>query len=109
MNILNREETKRVYTFLKMRIPQYVREYSDEQFDLMDCYEVGFIYAHDLLKNKKINPDLSPWREDGKSVIFDHSYTALLLRILEENLSEDINRYCQIYLDVLDVFRSHFI
>ena len=108
MRILSKEETERIHTFLKMRIPQYVREYSDEQFDLMDCYEVGFMYANDLLKNKKINPYLSPWGE-GKSVIFDPSYTALLLRILKENVSEEMDRYCQIYLDVIDVFKRHFV
>lgn len=108
MKILSSREIKLIRAFLEIHIPEYVREYSDGKFDLMDCYEVGFVFANNLLKNKKIDPNLSPWG-DGKSVIFDPCYSELLLDIIEENLSEEINNYCRIYLDVLAVFKSHFI
>ena len=108
MKILSSEEIRLIRVFLEIPIPKYIREYSDRQFDLMDCYEVGFVFANNLLKNKKINPNLSPWG-DGKSVIFDPCYSELLLNILKDNLSKDINNYCRIYLDVLAVFKAHFI
>ncbi len=108
MRILSREEIKTIRSFLNIPIPEYIREYSDREIDLMDCYEVGFTFANDLLRNKKIDPSLSPWG-DGKSVIFDPYYSELLLNIQKCNLGEDVNNYCQVFLDVLDVFKSHLI
>lgn len=108
MKILSNDETKLIRDFLKISIPGYIYEYNDKQFDLMDCYEIGFVFANNLLNNKKINPALSPWG-DGKSIIFDSCYSKLLLNILKDNLSENINNYCRIYLEVLDIFKSHFI
>ena len=106
MRILSSKESKIICDFLKMPIPPYIRNYSDEQYDLMDCYEIGFVFANDLLKNKNINPNFSPWG-DGKSVIFEPSYSKLLSDILNSSLSDDIDRYCRKYLEVLDVFKSH--
>lgn len=55
MKKLSCEEKKLIYAFLKFHLPEYIREYSDEKFDLMDCYEIGFVFANDLLCNKKID------------------------------------------------------
>lgn len=107
MKEINSIERKLLRLFIKAPVPDYIRSYSDEKIDLMDCYEVGFVFAHDLLNNRKIDPGFSPWG-DGNSVIFDSYYADLLDRILKENLSEDINRYCRMYLDVLEVFKKHF-
>ena len=101
-------EKKLIYTFLKFHLPKYIQEYSDEKFDLMDCYEIGFVFANDLLCNKKINPFLSPWG-DGKSVIFDPDYSTLLTDIVNKNPDDDVGNYCRIYLDLLKVFKNHFI
>lgn len=108
MKILNCEEKKLIHTFLKFNIPEYIREYSDEKFDLMDCHEIGFMFAHDLLRNKKINPCVSPWG-DGNSVIFDPAFSKLLLDMLNNNLGEDVNYYCRVYLEALEVFKAHFV
>lgn len=108
MSLLNSKERRIILDFLSIPIPDYIINYSNIKYDLMDCYEVGFVFANDLLRNKKINPFLSPWG-DGKSVIFEPSYTQLLLDIIADNLSQDINNYCQSYLKVLDVFNSHLI
>ena len=80
MSLLCKEESKIIRAFLEIPIPEYIREYSDGGIDLMDCYEVGFMFANDLLRDIKINPNISPWG-DGKSVIFDSRYTELLLAI----------------------------
>ena len=108
MKLLSKEEVKMVRAFLEIPIPEYIREYRDEQIDLMDCYEVGFTFANDLLRGRKINPHASPWG-DGKSVIFDPCYVKLLLNIQNSNLGVGVNNYCRIFLKVLDIFKSHFM
>lgn len=108
MKKLSCEEKKLIYAFLKFHLPEYIREYIDEKFDLMDCYEIGFVFANDLLCNKKIDPFLSPWG-DGKSVIFDPDYSKLLTNIGSKNQDEDVRNYCRIYLDLLKVFKNHLI
>lgn len=108
MKNLSCEEKKLIHTFLKVPLPEYVREYSDEKFDLMDCYEIGFVFAHDLLRNQKIDPLVSPWG-DGKSVIFDPDYSKLLTDIVNKNQDESVGNYCRIYLNLLKVFKNHLI
>ncbi len=108
MKLLSREEIKTVRAFLEIPIPEYISEYRDGQVDLMDCYEVGFTFANDLLRGRKINPYASPWG-DGKSVIFDPCYAKLLSDIQNFNLGVEINNYCRIFLKVLDIFKSHFV
>lgn len=108
MKLLSREEIKTVKAFLKMPIPKYILEYEDGQIDLMDCYEIAFTFANDLLRGRAINPNTSPWG-DGQSVIFSLRYAKLLSDIQNANLGSDINDYCSMFLKVLDVFRSHFI
>lgn len=106
MKLLTREEIKTVRAFLETPIPEYILEYRDGQIDLMDCYEIAFTFANDLLRGGKINPNTSPWG-DGQSVIFDPYYAKLLSDIQSSNLGTDINNYCYIFLKVLDVFESH--
>ena len=106
--ILNRNEINIVKKFLKVHIPDYIKHFSVSGFDLMDCYEVGFVFANDLLRNKEINPDFSPWG-DGNSVIFDSNYSQLLINLLKQNINDEVNDYCRVYLDLLDIFKSHFI
>lgn len=107
MSKLNCKERKLLRSFLNLSIPQYIREYSDERFDLMDCYEVAFVFANDLLDNHRINPNFSPWG-DGNSVIFDPAYSKLLEKIIGDCPDEGITCYCKIFLKTLDVFRLHF-
>lgn len=106
MKKLSREEKKLLKLFLEMPIPQYVREYNDGCFDLMDCYEIGFVFAHDILRRKKIDTDASPWG-DGKSVIFDPDYARLLSDIQRDAFDVTIDDYCRVFLNVLDVFKEH--
>lgn len=101
-------ERKKINDLLGVPIPEYVREFQNNEIDLMDCYEISFVFAHDLLRNKKIDPQLSPWG-DGHSVIFEPYYSKLLQDILSQNLSEEINHYCQVSLDAIEVFKYHFI
>ena len=108
MKELNDIERKKIRALIEIPIPEYVKEYNDDKVDLMDCYEVGFVFAHDLLRNKKIDPNLSPWG-DGRSVIFEPYYYQLLQNIMKYNLSEEINDYCQLFLSALEVFENHFI
>lgn len=108
MKELSEIERTKVNALINVPIPNYIKECDDERFDLMECYEIGFMFAHDLLKNHKIDPRYSPWG-DGKSVIFDGDYTETLHSLLRANLSKEMNDYCQIYLNALDVFRAHFI
>ncbi len=108
MKLLCGEEVKTIKSFLNVPIPKYVFEYDDGQFDLMDCYEVAFAFANDLLRGKKVNPNASPWG-DGRSVIFDPSYAKLLSDIKKSNLGADISNYCEIFLKVLNVFEAHFV
>lgn len=104
MNKLCKEDKKTINAFLTIPIPKYIREYNDGIFDLMDCYEVAFTFANDLLRGKRIDPNSSPWG-DGKSVIFDDKFLELLLNITKDNLSCDIYNYCQLFLKVLDIFK----
>lgn len=108
MNLLSKEETNTVKEFLEIPIPEYIFAYSDGQIDLLDCYEVAFTFANDLLRGRKINPTASPWG-DGKSVIFDSLYAELLSNILNSDLSANINNYCNLSLKVLDVFKAHLV
>lgn len=107
MRELNKNERQVIHAFVNTPIPDCVKEYSDENFDLMDCYEVGFVFAHDLLRNQKIDPRFSPWG-DGNSVIFDRHYAELLQSLLKANLSPEMNEYCQAYLNLLELFKAHF-
>lgn len=108
MKRLTGEEIKLLRTFLKMPIPEYIFKYQDEQIDLVDCYEVAFNFANDLLRGGRIDPNISPWG-DGQSVIFDPCYTKLLSDIQCSNLGTDINNYCCVFLKVLDLFKAHLI
>ena len=108
MKLLSREEIKTVRAFLEMPIPKYIFEYQGGQIDLMDCYEIAFTFANDLLRGNKINPNTSPWG-DGQSVIFNPCYAKLLSDIQKSNLGADINNYCYVFLKVLDVFKSHLV
>ncbi len=108
MKLLHKEDTKIIREFLKIPIPKYIREYNNELFDLMDCYEVAFTFANDILRGRKINPHTSPWG-NGRSVIFDPCYTALLLDIKRSNPGTDIENYCRVFLDVLNIFRLYFV
>lgn len=108
MKLLGREEAKTVRAFLQVHIPDYIREYRDGQFDLMDCYEIGFTFANDLLRGRKIDPNTSPWG-DGQSVIFNPNYIKLLLDIQNSNVDVDTNNYCHIFLEALSIFTSYFM
>ncbi len=105
--ILNKNEINIIKKFLKVFIPDYIKCFNISGFDLMDCYEVGFVFANDLLRNKIISPDYSPWG-DGNSVIFDSNYSKLLIDILNQNINDEVNNYCRVYLELLDIFKSHF-
>ena len=48
MKELNDIERKKIRALIEIPIPEYVKEYNDDKVDLMDCYEVGFVFAHDL-------------------------------------------------------------
>ena len=100
MRELNNIERQMIRAFINAPIPDYIREYSDENFDLMECCEVGFAFAHDLLHNQKIDPRFSPWG-NGHSVIFDSRYAEVLQSLLKANLSLEMNTYCQTNLKVL--------
>lgn len=108
MKLLSKEETSIVKAFLKVPIPEYVLAYADGQIDLLDCYEVAFNFANELLRGRKINPNASPWG-DGRSVIFEPYYAMLLLNIRNSNLSANISNYCDLFLKVLDVFKDHLV
>ena len=108
MKRLSKEEASTVKEFLKVPIPAYILAYSDGQFDLLDCYEVAFTFAIDLLRGRKVDPNASPWG-DGQSVIFDPGYARLLLNIRNANLSADINNYCDLFLKVLALFKAHLV
>ncbi len=109
MRELDKIEHKKIRALIDIPIPDYIKECDDdEKIDLMLCYEIGFMFAHDLLKNHKIDPRFSPWG-DGDSVIFDSSYAETLQSLLKANLSNEMNDYCQTYLDALEVFKNHFI
>lgn len=75
-----------IRTFINSPIPNYVYESEGFKYDLMECYEIGFMFAHYLLNGIKINPAESPWR-GGKSVIFEPGYTELLLSIKKLSLN----------------------
>lgn len=108
MRKLTDAERKIIRALIDVPIPNYIKESDDERIDLMECYEIGFMFAHDLLKNHKIDPRFSPW-EDGNSVIFESNYTEMLQNLLKANLSKEINEYCQTYLNALEVFKAHLI
>ena len=109
MRELNKTERKIVRALIDVSIPEYIHECdTDEKIDLLDCYEIGFMFAHDLLRNHKIDPRFSPWG-DGNSVIFETSYTDMLQNLLKSNISTEMNDYCQTYLNTLEVFKAHFI
>ncbi len=107
MKLLRKDEIKILREFLRIPIPEFIREYESGEFDLMDCYEVGFAFANDLLRGGKVNPHTSPWG-DGKSVIFAPDYAELLSDIQSLNLGQDVNNYCSVFLKVLDILKSHF-
>lgn len=106
MKLLSKEEVNMVKDFLEVPIPEYIFAYSDGQIDLLDCYEVTFTFANELLRGRKINPNASPWG-DGQSVIFGPCYARLLSDIRNSNLGADINNYCDLSLKVLDIFKNH--
>ena len=108
MNKLNKSDKEIVKKFLLTPIPQYVFDYYNESFDLLDCYEIAFTYANELLRRGKIKPEHSPWG-DGNSVIFDERYSQLLIEIRNNNLSEEINLYCELFLSTINIFKAHFI
>lgn len=109
MKELNRFEHKIIRALIEIPIPNYIQECDDdEKIDLMECYEIGFMFAHDLLDNHKIDPRFSPWG-DGESIIFKPHYTELLHSLLKANISKEMNEYCQTYLSALEVFRAHFV
>lgn len=109
MKELNKIERNKVRALIDITVPDYIKECDeDEKINLMECYEIGFMFAHDLLRNHKIDPRFSPWG-DGKSVIFDNDYTETLQNLLKANLSKEMNDYCKIYLNALEVFKAHFI
>lgn len=109
MHELDKNERKKLHALIDVYIPNYIIESADDKkYDLMECYEIGFMFAHELLRNHKIDPNVSPWG-DGNSVIFEPDYSELLLNIQKLNLDEDVNKYCQVFLDVLDVFKSHLV
>ena len=108
MKLLSKEEISRVKEFLEVPIPEYIFAYSDGQIDLLDCYEVSFTFANDLLRGRKADPNASPWG-DGQSVIFDPCYARVLSNIRNSDLSADINNYCNLSLIVLDVFKDHLV
>ncbi len=108
MKLLSKEETSTIKEFLEVHIPEYIFEYSDGQIDLLDCYEVAFTFANELLRGRKVNPNASPWG-DGQSVIFDPYYARLLSNIRNSNLSVNINKYCNLSLKVLDIFKNHLV
>ena len=101
-------ERKIIQALIHIPIPDYIKGDSEEQIYLLECYEIGFMFAHDLLDNHKIDPRFSLWG-DGESVIFDEKYTELLQTLLKSNISNEMNTYCQLYLVVLDVFKAHFV
>lgn len=107
MERISNEEAKILREFLRIPIPAYIRTYERGEFDLMDCYEIGFTFAIDLLRGKKINPDASPWG-DGKSVIFSRDYEKVLLDIQNTNLNKSVSDYCACFLKALNVLKSHF-
>lgn len=108
MKELNDIEYKKIFALIEVYIPNYIKEFNDDKIDLMDCYEIGFVFAHDLLRNKKIDPNFSPWG-DGSSVIFEKTYSELLENIQKENISDEVNNYCKVFLDALEIFKKHFV
>ena len=54
MKLLSKEEISTIKEFLKASIPEYILTYSDGQIDLLDCYEVTFTFANELLRGRKI-------------------------------------------------------
>ena len=107
MNKLNKTEKMIIKKFILTPIPQYVFNYCDESFDLLDCYEIAFTYANAILRRGKIKQEHSPWG-DGNSVIFDERYSQLLIEIRNSNLSDEINEYCQLFLSIIKIFQVHF-
>lgn len=107
MERLNKQETKILREFLRIPIPACIRTHEMGEFDLLDCYEIGFTFANDLLRGKKINPNASPWG-DGKSVIFSRDYEKVLLNIRNTNSDKSVRDYCTCFLKMLNVFKSHF-
>lgn len=106
MKELSKLERKILKTFIKIEIPEYIKNYSDIKIDMLECFEIGFTFANALLRNQKINLNLSPWG-DGKSVIFEPYYTEFLEKLISKNLNEEINNYCKLYLKVLEIFKNH--
>ena len=99
---------KKISALIEVYIPNYIKEFNDDKIDLMDCYEIGFVFAHDLLRNKKIDTNFSTWG-DGSSVIFEKTYSELLENIQKENISDEVDNYCKVFLDALEVFKKHFV
>ena len=48
MKELNDIEYKKISALIEVYIPNYIKEFNDDKIDLMDCYEIGFVFAHDL-------------------------------------------------------------
>lgn len=107
MERISNEEAKILREFLRIPIPAYIRTYERGEFDFLDCYEIGFTFANDLLRGKTINPDASPWG-DGKSVIFSRDYEKVLLDIQNADLNKSVSDYCACFLKALNVLKSHF-
>lgn len=103
---LSKHEKRTIRSFINIPIPNYVYESEGLQYDLMECYEIGFMFAHGLLNGIKINPAESPWG-GGKSVIFERGYIELLLSIKKLSLNGKMCEYCDTYLQILDIFRLH--
>lgn len=107
MKRLSNEEAKILRKFLRIPIPAYIRTYERGEFNLLDCYEIGFTFANDVLRGNKINPHASPWG-DGKSVIFSRDYEKVLLDIQNTDLDKSVRDYCTCFLNALNVLKSHF-
>lgn len=107
MKRLSKEEAKILREFLRIPIPAYIRTYERGEVDLLECYEIGFTFANDVLRGNKINPHASPWG-DGKSVIFSRDYEKVLLDIQNTDLDKSVRDYCTCFLNALNVLKSHF-
>lgn len=105
---LTKIERQKLQALIDVPIPAYILgAENDEQIDLLYEYEMGFMFAHDLMKNHTISSSVSPWGEKEKIKIFDAAYIQKLQDILSLNISDEMNEYCKVYLDALQVFKAH--
>lgn len=105
--MLNKNEKSIVKAFLRIHMSDKIRKYESERYDFDECYEIGFMFSHILLRGGKIDPDVSPWG-DGKSVIFDPDFEKLLLGIKTDSTDPEVNDFCSVFLELLSVFKPHF-